>query len=196
MQNFASGYIEVVRAIDAALQAEADGLRGQRLDMAREGIVGFVAMHVDRQAAIGGDAAERFDRFAVPSSNRPLEMRNAPDDVDAHVERAVERIDRARRAIVAVLGEGDQLQIDIGRDLLADLEQRLDGQQPGITGVDMAANEQQALGDSKVAIAQGTIDQSPPSSQSGASSPQSAMPSSRVPETFMRGRPSDSVASM
>ncbi|MGZ2505735.1 hypothetical protein ACVINI_006281 [Rhizobium beringeri] len=86
-------------------------------------------------------------------------MRNAADDIDAHVESAVERVDRARRAVITILGEGDQLQIDIGRDLLANLDHRLDGHKPRITGIDMAADEEQALRHCQIAVAQRTIDQ-------------------------------------
>ncbi len=147
-----------MRAGDASLQAKADGFRGQRLDMARERIVGFVAMHVDRQAAIGGDAAERLDRSRT-FAHRPFEVGNAADDIDSHVEGTVERVDRARRAVITVLGKGDQLQIDIGRDLFANLDHRLHGHQSGIASIDMTADKEQALRHRQIAIAQRTIDQ-------------------------------------
>ena len=101
-------------------------------------------MHVDRQAAIGGDPAERFDRGASVV-HRPFEMRDAADDVDAHIERAVERLYAVLGAVVAVLREGDELQIDIGFHLLAHLDHRLDCHQARIRRVDMTADEQQAL---------------------------------------------------
>ncbi len=56
--------------------------------------------------------------------HRPLEVRNAANDADAHIERALERGDAIGRAVISVLREGDELQIDIGCDLFLDLEQR------------------------------------------------------------------------
>ena len=104
-----------MRAGDAAGEAEALRLGGQRLDMARERVVGLVAMHVDHQPALRGDLAERGDAGGAVGHGA-LEMRDAADDVDAEVERAVEVLRRGRRAVVAVLRKGDELQVDIGRD--------------------------------------------------------------------------------
>ena len=53
--------------------------------------------------------------------HRALEMRDAADDVDAEIERALQIVGRARRTEIAVLREGDELQVEIGRDLLLDL---------------------------------------------------------------------------
>ena len=68
-----------------------------------------------RSAAISQSAAT--ERRAI--RHRALEMRDAADDVDAHVERAVQVLAALGRAVVAVLREGDELQVDIGRDLAA-----------------------------------------------------------------------------
>ena len=65
---------------------------------------------------------------------------------------------RARRAVVAVLREGDELQVEIGRDLRLHLEQRLDGEQPVVADVDMAADREQALRYRQVAVAQRPLD--------------------------------------
>ena len=169
-------------------------LVGQRLDVARQRVVGLVAVDVDQQAALRCDLAERFEA-ARPVLHRALEMRDAADHVDALVERALEILRSIRRAVVAVLREGDELQVDIGSDLLLHLEQRVDGRQPVVADVDMRADREQPLGDGEVAIAERALGTAS-TVRSGFSSPQSAMPSSSVPETFMRGRPSDSVASM
>ncbi len=59
----------------------------------------------------------------------------------------------------------------------------------------MAAHREQTLGDREVAIAQGPLDHRLGVS-SGLSSPHRAMPSSNVPDWFMRGSPRESVASM
>ena len=63
----------------------------------------------------------------------------------------------ARRAIEAVLREGDELQVDIGRDLLLHVEQRLDRQQPVVAGVDMAADGEQAHRHRPVAIGERAV---------------------------------------
>ena len=141
-----------VRAGHPALQAEALRLVGELLDVARQRIVGLVAMHVDHQAALRGDLAELGDR-ARAVGHGALEMRDAADDIDAEVERADCVFARRRRAVEAVLREGDELQVDIGRDLLLHLEQRLDGEQPVVADVDMGADGEQAHRDRPVAIA-------------------------------------------
>ena len=46
-----------VRTSHPALQPEALGLIGQRLDVARMGVVGLIAMQVDHEAAFGGEFA-------------------------------------------------------------------------------------------------------------------------------------------
>ena len=81
-------------------------------------------------------------------------MRNAADDVDAEVERALEIARRVRRAEIAVLREGDELQVEIGLDLALDVEQRLDREQAVVADVDVAAHREQALRDREIAIAQ------------------------------------------
>ena len=62
------------------------------------------------------------------------------------------------RAVVAVLREGDELEVEIGLDPLSDLEQRLDRDQPVVADVDMAADREQALADGEVAVAQRALD--------------------------------------
>ena len=61
---------------------------------------------------------------------------------------------RGRRAVVAVLREGDELQVDIGRDRLLHVEQRLDREQPVVADIDMGADREQPLADREVAIAE------------------------------------------
>ena len=142
-----------MRAGDAAVQAEPLRLRRKRLDVARQRIVGLVAMHVDAQAALGRDVAQHLDR-ARAVLHRALEMRNAADHVDALVERAVEILRGRRRAEIAVLRKRDELQVDIGRDLLLHVEQRIDRGEPIVADIDMAADREQALRDREIAIAQ------------------------------------------
>ncbi len=81
-------------------------------------------------------------------------MRNAADDVDAEIERALEIPRRIRRAEIPVLRKGDELQVEIGLHLLPHLEQRLDGEQPVVADVDMAADGEKALRHGEIAIAE------------------------------------------
>ena len=108
-------------------------------------------MHVDHQPALGGDLAELGHRAAAVLHGA-LEMRDAADDIDAEVERADGVLPGGRRAVEAVLREGDELQVDIGRDLLLHVEQRFHRQQPVVAGVDMAADGEQAHRHRPVAI--------------------------------------------
>ena len=85
-------------------------------------------------------------------------MRNAADHVDAHIEGADEIGLGIGRTEQPVLREGDELQIDIGLDPFAHLQQRLRRKQPVVADVDMAADEQQPLRNREVAIAQRPLD--------------------------------------
>ena len=144
-----------MRSGNATAKAETPRLKGELLDMARHRIVGLVAMHVDHQAARGGDLAQLGDR-ARAVGHRALEMRNAADDVDAHVQRTNCAVARGRRPVEAILREGDQLQVDMVADLVAHRQERFDTLQPVLVGgVDMAADRKQAHRDSPVAIVEG-----------------------------------------
>ena len=79
-------------------------------------------------------------------------MRDAADDVDTHVQRAPQVLDRTGRAVVAVLREGDELEIEIGPDLLAHVQKRLDPGQAVVADV-LSANGEQSLPDREVATA-------------------------------------------
>ena len=114
-------------------------------------------MHVDHQAALRRDLAQRLHRRRAVGHGA-LEMRNAADDIDAHVERALEILRRVRRAEIAVLRKGDELQVEIGRDLLLHFEQRFDREQPVVADIDMAADGEQALRHGEIAVAQRALD--------------------------------------
>ncbi len=117
------------------------------------GIVALVAMHVDQQPALLGDGAERGDaRRAV--GHGPLEMRDAADDIDTEIEGAFEILRSRRGTVIAVLREGDELEVDIGGDPLFHVEQGLDGEEAIVADVDMGTDGEQALRDGKVAIAE------------------------------------------
>ena len=129
-------------------------LRRQRLDVARQRIVAFVAMQVDRQAALGGDLAQRLHaRRAL--RHRALEMRDAADDVDAEIERA-RQVAPPRSASGSSRPAGRRRAA--GRDRAATcflhVEQRLDREQPVVADVDMAADGEQAARHREIAIAQ------------------------------------------
>ncbi len=86
-------------------------------------------------------------------------MRNAPDDIDALVERAVEIVERPFGAQHAVLRKGDELQIEIRSDTLADVQQRIDGEKARIADVDVRADREEAASHRPVAIRERSFDQ-------------------------------------
>ena len=106
-----------VRAGDAALQARAAASRrpAPRCGATCGSSVSSQCMSTSRPR-FGGDLAERL-QAARPVRHGALEMRDAADHVDALVERAVEVLRGVGRAEIAVLREGDELQVDVGRDL-------------------------------------------------------------------------------
>ena len=130
---------------------------GQGLDVARVRIVGLVAMQVDHQATLGRELAQ-LDHRAPAVLHRPLEMRDAADDLDAQVERAEQVLACARRAVEPVLREGHELQRQVGCHLPLDLEQRLDAGQPVVADVDMAADGADPLRHRHVAVGQRPLD--------------------------------------
>ena len=140
-----------MRAVHSTLQTEALRLIGQLLDVTRQRVVGLVAMHVDAQAAFGRDLAKFGDRPGAVR-HRALEMGNPADDVDAHVERADRVLACGRVPIETVLREGDELQIEIRRDSFLHVQQRLDGEQTVVAGIDMGADGQKAHRNGPVAI--------------------------------------------
>ena len=175
--------------VDAALQPQPLRLEGQRLDVARQRVVGLVAMHVDQQAALGRDLAQHLHARRAPSSMVRSKCGMPPTTSTPMSSARLRLSARARRAQIAVLRKGDELQVDVGRDALLHLEQRLDRQQPVVADVDMAADRQQALADRPVAVARARARSPPRRVSSGFSSPHSAMPSSSVPDWLTRGRP-------
>ncbi len=170
------------------MQAKAPRLVGELLDMARQRVVGFIAMHVDHQSSPGGDFAQFRHRTAAVFHGA-LEMRNAADHIDAHIQRTDGVRLRGSASVEAVLREGHQLQVDIGRDLLLHLQQRLDGQQPVVADIDMAADGEQPHARRPNRNSEAPAPSPPHAVSSGFNSPQSAMPSSNVPDALMRGRP-------
>ena len=57
----------------------------------------------------------------------------------------------------AVLGEGDELEVEVGGDLGADVEEGLDAEEAVVAGVDVAADGEEAHGDGPVAVGQRAV---------------------------------------
>ena len=142
-----------MRAGDSSLQAEPMRVISQRFDMARHRIVGFVAMHVHPQALFGGEFAQQSHRLRA-IGHGALEMRDATDHVDPHRHGALQVVERRRTAQQAVLGEGHQLQVEVGCNLLLHLQQSLHRQQTVIADIDMGTDRQQTASNGPVAILQ------------------------------------------
>ena len=62
-----------------------------------------------------------------------------------------------RGAEEAVLGEGDELEVEVGGDLGADVEEGLDAEEAVVGGVDVAADGEEAHGDGPVAVGQRAV---------------------------------------
>jgi hypothetical protein len=66
------------------MQPKALRLESEGLDMARQRVVGLVAVHVHAQAALSGNLAQG-PHCGGAILHRALEMRDAADDLDAPV---------------------------------------------------------------------------------------------------------------
>ena len=130
---------------------------GQRLDVPRHRVVGFVAVHVHAQAALRRQLAQQLHALRAVGHGA-LEVRNAADHFDAEVQRALQVVQRTGRAQHAVLRKRNQLQIEVRGDSLLDFQQGLHRQQARIAHVDVGANRQQSLGHRPVAISQRALD--------------------------------------
>ena len=100
-----------------------------------------------------------------------------PTTSNSPPQRLLQEVQGAGPAIEPILGKGHELEIDVGRHLLLDLEQRIDGEEAGVADVDVAADRQQALRHRPVAIGQRTFSTIASCVRLGFSSPDGAMPS-------------------
>ena len=139
-----------MRADDPALHPEAFGLPGQGLDMAGIGVVGLVAVEVDEEAALGRSLAEGLHRPGAVVRGA-LEVGDASDHVHPPVEGPGHVVGRAPVAVVAVLREGDELEVDPRGELLAELEQRVHRHQRFVGHVHVAPDREAPPGDRPVA---------------------------------------------
>ena len=80
-----------------------------------------------------------------------------PHDVDAHVQGARQVRQAIRRAEQAVLRKCDELQVEIGCDEAADLEQGLDAAQAVVRCVDMATDCKETHRDRPVAVGERAV---------------------------------------
>ena len=110
----------------------------QCLDVARERVVAFVAMHVHAQPALGGQLAEQLHAGRA-FVHRALEVRDAADDFDAQVQRAFQVGQGAGCAQDAILRKGHQLQIEPAGDAVLHLQQCTHRKQPVVADIDMRA---------------------------------------------------------
>ena len=138
---------------DPPLKPEALRLKGQRLDMAAEGVVAFVAMHVHTQTPRRRNLAE-FPNRGRAIRHGAFEMRNAAHHIDAHVQGADRVGAGGRVAVEPVLRKGHKLQVDVVFDLVAHLQHGRHALKAVVAGVDMAANRQEAHGGGPIAILQ------------------------------------------
>jgi hypothetical protein len=125
--------------------------------MARHGVIAFVAVHVDHQAALFGNRAQRRNAGGAVRHCAP-EMRDASDNVDSLVESALKVLHGVWRSVIAILRKSDELQIDVWRNLPLHVEQRVDGEQAVVATVDMAADGEKSARRRQIAIAQSALD--------------------------------------
>ena len=97
-----------MRTGNAALKPEPLGFIGECFDVTRHRIVRLVAMHVDHQPPFSGDFAQPGDRPGTVVHGA-LEVWDAANNVDTHVQRSEQVLFRVFRTVEAILRKGDQL---------------------------------------------------------------------------------------
>ncbi|KOS79635.1 hypothetical protein DM53_441 [Burkholderia mallei] len=112
---------------------------GEHLEKARVRIVGLVAVHIDQAAAALGEIHQEPDR-AHALLARVLEVRNAADDVRAHLDCPLHQRAAAAERFDAFLRERDDLQIDQPARLVLHLEHRLQRRERRVGHVDVRAH--------------------------------------------------------
>ena len=125
--------------------------------MARCRIVGLVAMEIHPEAACRRDLTERAHRLRAFGC-RLLEVGDAANHLDAHVEGACQVLHIAGPAQITVLREGDKLDVEALLHRLLDVKERFHADQRGVGDVDMGADREQALRDRPGAIFECPLD--------------------------------------
>ena len=131
-----------MRSGRAPVEPQPYGLFGQRFDMARCRIVGLVAMEIHPEAARRRDLAERAHRLRAVGC-RPLEVGDAADHLDALVESARHGLHVAGPSQIAVLREGDELDVEALLHRLPDVKEGFHADQRGIGDIDVGADREQ-----------------------------------------------------
>ena len=103
-------------------------------------------MHVDHQAVVGGDSCKGGDGVGA-ILHGAFEMRDATDHVHAFFQGAEKVFLGFGVAEEAVLREGDELDVEIGFEVLAEGEEGVHRQEAVVADVDMAADGEGAAGD-------------------------------------------------
>ena len=146
-----------VRSCHPPLQAQPRGFIGQRFHMAAKGVIAFVAMHIHHQPALFGDFTQQPHGFS-PVLHGAFKMRDATHHIDPAIQRAGQVFQRGRVAQHTILRKGNQLQVQIGRNLFAHLDQRIHALQVIVANVHMAADRADPHCHGQIAIAQGALD--------------------------------------
>ncbi len=87
-------------------------------------------------------------------------MRNSADNLDPQIQCANCVRRPSWSSIETVLRKGNELQVEVGGDFLLHFQKGFNGQQPIVTGVDVAANCEEAHGHCPIAIGEGALDDS------------------------------------
>ena len=122
------------------------GEHGQGLEEARLLVVDFVAMHVHRQVVALGQVDGLVQRLDAQLAGE-FEMRDRPHHVGAQAQRLLQQFQAVGVGENALLGEGDDLQVDPGRHFAAHLEHGLERGEGRVGDVDVAAHVLHAVGD-------------------------------------------------
>src|SRR6201984_1909506 len=141
----------------STLQSKPLRLRGQRFDVTRLWIVGFVAMQINPETAFGRNCAEPADR-SRSIGHRPLEMWDTADYLYPKIQRSEQILFLAGRPKQPILGKRDQLEIEVGGYFLFYVDQRCHRAQTLITNDNLTPDCQQPLGNGHVAISQSALD--------------------------------------
>ncbi len=114
-------------------------------------------MDINGQATFGSNAAEFF-KGCCAIGHGTFKMRNTAHNIKAHIERTIDQLNRAWRAVITVLREGHELEVNIRLHLFANFDHRGCSEQTRIANIDMAADGKQTLADRQIAIAQSALD--------------------------------------